>query len=32
VLGNAERPVGYHVVNLTLHIVNVLLALALVSG
>jgi hypothetical protein len=29
VLGNADRPVGYHVVNLTLHIVNVLLVYAL---
>jgi len=28
VLGNADRPVGYHVVNLSLHIVNVLLAFA----
>jgi tetratricopeptide (TPR) repeat protein len=29
VLGNADRPFGYHVVNLALHIVNVLLVYAL---
>jgi len=29
VLGNGERPVGYHAVNLTFHIVNVLLVYAL---
>jgi len=28
VLGNADRPVGYHVVNLSLHLANVLLAFA----